>query len=116
MPYDPLPAYAELERRYDGAIPPPLRLVARLGSARAVRSLQAEGQAAFFTAMARGQLRAIRLRRADGSFYAAMLADLALYRRERRRWRRIARLLARPLPVVAPDGQRRRFPPSFADG
>lgn len=95
MVHNPLPATAELERRYDGAVPPPLRLAARLGSARAVRRLQAEGQAAFFTAMARGQLRAIRLRRADGSFYPALLADLALYRRERRRWRRIARLFAR---------------------
>jgi hypothetical protein len=95
MAYDPLPAYAELERRYDGPVPPQLRLVARLGSARDLRRLEAEGQAAFFTAMARGQLRAIRLRRADGSFYPALLADLALYRRERRRWRRIARLFAR---------------------
>ena len=95
MAHDPLPVHAELERRYDGPIPPPLRLVARLGSVRALRRLEAEGQSAFFTAMARGQLRAIRLRRADGSFYPALLADLALYRRERRRWRRIARLFAR---------------------
>ena len=95
MRHDPLAETAELERRYDGPVPPPLRLAARLGSARAARRLQAEGQAAFFTAMIRGQLRAIRLRRADGSFYPALLADLALYRRERRRWRRIARLFAR---------------------
>jgi hypothetical protein len=116
MAHDPLAACAELERRYDGPVPPPLRLVARLGSAGAVRRLQAEGQAAFFTAMARGQLRAIRLRRADGSFYQAMLADLALYRRERRRWRRIARRLAGPSGPAASDGQRTRFPPSFGDG
>jgi hypothetical protein len=88
--YDPLPAYDALECRYDGHIPQHLRLAARLGSAASVRMLHAEGQAAFFTAMARGQLRAIRRRRADGSFYPSMLADLALYRRERRRWRRIA--------------------------
>jgi hypothetical protein len=103
MRHDPLPATAALERRYDGPIPPPLRLIAQLGSARAVRRLRAEGQAAFFTAMARGQLRAIRLRRADGSFYPALLADLALYRRERRRWRRIARLLARRDAEAAPS-------------
>jgi hypothetical protein len=92
---DPLPLLAELERRYDGPVPAPLRRVARLGSAGAARRLAAEGQAAFFAAMVRGQLRAIRLRRADGSFYPALLDDLALYRRERRRWRRIGRLLAK---------------------
>jgi len=46
--------------------------------------------------MVRGQLRAIRARRADGSFYPKMLADLALYRRQHRRWRRLARRLADP--------------------
>jgi hypothetical protein len=88
--YNPLPALDALERCYDSAIPPHLRLAARLGSSAAVRMLHAEGQAAFFAALARGQLAAIRARRADGSFYPAMLADLALYRRERRRWRRLA--------------------------
>jgi hypothetical protein len=97
--HDPLPATAELERRYDGPVPPLLRRVARLGSARAARRLEAEGQAAFFTALARGQIRAIRLRRADGSFDPALLADLALYRRERRRWRRIAGLFARAAEI-----------------
>ena len=93
MRHDPLPDLDALERCYDGTIPQSLRLAARLGSAAAVRRLHAEGQAAFFTAMARGQLAAIRARRADGSFYPALLDDLALYRRERRRWRRLA---ARP--------------------
>lgn len=93
-PHDPRRALAELERRFDGPVPPALKLVARHGTLRAVRLLQARGQEAFFAAMIRGQLRAIRARRQDGSFYPAMLKDLALYRRQRRRWRRIARRLA----------------------
>ena len=92
---DELAALALLERRFDGPIPRPLRLMARHGSAMAVHILQAEGQAAFFRAMVQGQLRAIRLRRADGSFYPEMLADLALYRRQWRRWRRMLKRLGR---------------------
>jgi hypothetical protein len=42
VPHDPLAALAELERRYDGPIPERLRLIALLGSARAVQRLQAE--------------------------------------------------------------------------
>lgn len=87
---EPLAALATLERRYDGPIPEPLRQAARLGGAAALRRLEAVGQAAFFKAMVLGQLRAIRRRRADGSFYPALVADLALYRREWRRWRRLA--------------------------
>lgn len=112
MPDDPLAALNALERRYDGTIPPSLRLAARLGSADAVRILHAEGQAAFFAAMVRGQLRAIRSRRADGSFYPSLLNDLALYRRQRRRWRRIARLLTQG----AADGQAASFASSSGHG
>ncbi|HXQ51133.1 MAG TPA: hypothetical protein VN802_08580 [Stellaceae bacterium] len=94
MLHDPLSALAELERRYDGPIPEPLRLVARLGSPSAARRLHAEAKAAFFAALAKGQIRAIRRRRGAGSLYPALFDDLALYRRERRHWRRAARLLA----------------------
>jgi hypothetical protein len=90
LPDDPLAALGRLERRYDGAIPENLRLIARHGSADIVRRLHAEAQACFFAAMVRRQTQAIRQRRADGSFYAAMIADLAYYRRERRRWRLLA--------------------------
>ena len=93
-PHDPRRTLAELERRFDGPIPPALKLIARHGSLRAVRLLQARGQAAFFASMVRGQLRAIRARRQEGSFYPAMLKDLTLYRRQYRRWRRLARRLA----------------------
>ncbi|HUB97191.1 MAG TPA: hypothetical protein VL993_14815 [Stellaceae bacterium] len=86
FPFDPLAALAELERRYDGAIPDPARRVARLGSPGAVIARQAQGQQRFFAALARSQLVAIRRRRGD----AALVADLALYRRQWRRWRRVA--------------------------
>jgi hypothetical protein len=90
---DPLDAIAELERRFDGPIPEPVRLLARLGSEAAVQLLQAEGQAAFFKAMVTGQIRAIRRRRAEGSEYPAMAGDLALYRTQLRHWRGLAREL-----------------------
>lgn len=89
-----LDALAELERRFNGPIPEPLRLAARLGSPERVEFLRAEGQAAFFRAMTLGQVAILRRRRADGSAYPALLEDLALYRRQWRRWRRRARTLA----------------------
>ena len=92
MPDDPLAALGHIERCYDGPIAERLLLLARHGSGRAVRRLQASAQARFFAEMARRQVHAIRQRRADGSVYAAMIEDLAYYRRERQRWRRIARL------------------------
>jgi hypothetical protein len=101
LPHDPLPALAELERRYDGAIPETARRVALLGSAGALAARQAAGQFRFFAALAQGQLRAIRLRRADGSFYPTLLSDLALYRREMRRWRRLQNEAVRPPSTVS---------------
>jgi hypothetical protein len=87
--HDPLRALAALERRYDGAIPEMARRVALAGSENAVIARQAAGQAGFFASLALSQLRAIRKRRADGSLYPGLLADLALYRSERTRWRRL---------------------------
>jgi hypothetical protein len=40
--------------------------------------------------MARGQIRAIRRRHADNSFYPALAEDLAFYLRHWRAWRRVA--------------------------
>jgi hypothetical protein len=86
---DRLQALAELERRYDGALPFLARRAVLAGSATAVMALHAEGQERFFAGLARLQLRAIRLRRADGNLHAGLISDLALYRRERARWRRL---------------------------
>lgn len=89
----------DLHQLYDGAIPRHARDVARLGSSLLVELIKAEGQARFFRSMILGpfgrgreggQLNAIRLRKADGSYYPAMAADLTLYFREWRRWRRTA--------------------------
>jgi len=85
-----LAALAELERRFNGPIPEPLRRAAQLGSPERVALLQAEGQRAFFRSMLRGQVAIIRQRRLDGSFYSALLADLVLYRQGWRRWHAIA--------------------------
>ena len=86
-----LDTLVEFERSHDGPVPEPLRRAARLGAFAPL--LEASGQAAFFAVMARGQLAAIRCRRADGTAYPALLADLGLYRREWRRWRqRLVRL------------------------
>lgn len=90
---DTLGMLAELERRYDGPIPEPELALARHGSQQAVLWLHALGQAAFFRRLIEGQIRAIRQRRRDGSFYPALLSDLALYRREWRQWQRRRRTL-----------------------
>lgn len=77
---------ADLERRYDGPIPAPLRQVARLGSVEAVELLYAEHQAAFYRDMVLGQIAIIRRRRAAGSWYPSLHDDLRFYRAGWHRW------------------------------
>jgi len=96
---DPLAALAELERRFNGPIPEPLRLAAQLGSAELCRLRQAEAQAAFLKALLRGQVRLIRRRRAEGSFHPLLLDDLRLYRRRWRHWHRRAVALQAAMPA-----------------
>lgn len=88
--HDFLASIDDLERRHDGPLAGVARLLARAGSAAALRQLEATGQATFFRHMARRQIALIRARRRDGSFYPALIRDLALYRREARRWRALA--------------------------
>ena len=90
---DALAALAELERRYDGPIPEPARRAVLAGSAREAERHAAAAEARFFAGRVRNQVRAIRLRRAAGCRVPDLLADLALYRREWRRWHARARRL-----------------------
>ncbi len=90
MPHLPI-----LEQTFNGPIPPAALAVARHGSPEMVALIQADGQRAFFAGMVRGQVRAIRGRRADGSFYPALIDDLAMYRRQFRGWNRLAHALRR---------------------
>jgi hypothetical protein len=99
---DALARIAELERRHDGPPPPNERLVALAGGDVRHAYLQAVAESVFFSAMIRGQLRTVRSRRADGSFYPALRSDLALYRRQRRAWRRIALSCEAALAETAP--------------
>src|SRR6185437_773396 len=84
---DPLAALGELERRYNGPVPEPLRQAAQLGSADLARLRHAEAEAAFLKTLLLDQLRLIRRRRAAGSIHPSLLADLRLYRRRWRHWR-----------------------------
>ncbi|MDE2229437.1 MAG: hypothetical protein KGL11_10410 [Alphaproteobacteria bacterium] len=86
-----LAALAAVERRSDGKLPDAACRAARFGGWVQLRRLECVGQAAFFRRMARGQIVAIRARRGDGSFYPALVDDLAFYRREARRWAALAR-------------------------
>jgi hypothetical protein len=80
----------------DGIIAEPLRrLIATGGTSEMLALTDATGQLAFFDSMARGQVRAIRARRTDGTLPPHMLSDLRLYLRERRKWHRIAADLRR---------------------
>ena len=88
-----LAALSDLERRFDGPIPEPLRRTTLLGHSLASLRLLAEAQVCFFACLVRGQIATIRQRRRDGSFYQRLMADLAFYRERRRLWRReLARL------------------------
>lgn len=80
----------ELELRFNGPVPEPLRRAARYGSAMRLAVLEAEGQSAFFRAMTFGQIEIIRRRRREGSFYPTLLTDLGLYRERWRYWRQTA--------------------------
>jgi hypothetical protein len=94
-----LDALAALERRYDGPLPQPVKLIAIHGSAARWSLIEAASEAEFFSALIRGQLRAVRLLRRRGPVPAALYADLRLYRRRRQWWRReIARLSAADAP------------------
>jgi hypothetical protein len=90
-----LAALSDLERRFDGPIPEPLRQATLLGHSLLPLRLLAKAQVCFFATLVRGQIAAIRQRRRDGSFYEQLVADLAFYRGRRRVWRRELRRLHR---------------------
>ena len=85
---------AALEGVYDGPIPEAALAAARLDRRGALLLMRARAEAAFFGGMVRGQLRALKQRTGDGSYYPALLDDLRLYRRHHRAWRRLAAQLA----------------------
>lgn len=86
-----LEAFAELERRFNGPIPEMDQMIARHGSRRMVEILHAQAQAMFFREMATRQIKAIRMRRKDDSYYPSMTKDLMYYIAEWRKWKARAR-------------------------
>jgi hypothetical protein len=64
-----------------------------------VALMRAHGETAFFRSMIIGQLKTIRMRRADGTYYPALLTDLQFYRQQFRSWNRIAAELGRAVGV-----------------
>ena len=83
-----LVALAVLERCYDGPIPEPLRRRALAGGSDSSGLMEAEGQADFFAGLVRSQIAAIRVSSGEKTAWQRLHADLALYRRRRRWWRR----------------------------
>lgn len=79
-----------LEQIYDGPIPGCVLTVLRFGSHEMVALVRARGELAFFRSMVRGHIKIIRSRRADGSFYPALIDDLQLYRQHFRKWHQCA--------------------------
>ena len=90
---DPISRLSELEQRFDGVIPPDLLAIAQIGSPEMAALLQAIGNTEFYRNLTLRQIEAIKARKADGSFYSAMLADLRFYRRYHRAHRRHLRTL-----------------------
>jgi hypothetical protein len=91
-----------IHQTFDGIIPQAVLDVARHGSLEMVALIRPRGEVAFFRSMVRGQVKTIRVRRADGSFYPALLSDLACYRRQFRAWNKIARELHAKVFPAAP--------------
>ena len=85
---DPLQRINELERRYDRAVPPDLLAIASIGSPELVAVMQQIATVEFYKNLTIRQIEAIRARRADGSYYSSMIADLKFYRRYHRAHRR----------------------------
>ena len=83
----PAAARIPLEARYDGVLPPQLERARRYGTLWAANLARAEAEVAFFRRMTHAQLRAMRRRRRDGTFYPDMRKDLAFYRAAAWRWR-----------------------------
>src|SRR6266851_7123069 len=90
-------ALADLCQLYDGPIPPAVLAVARYGSPEMVLLMRARGEAAFFRSMILGQVKTIRARRADGTFYPALFTDLRWYRHQFRGWNRIVAQMRRAI-------------------
>src|SRR6266851_6313572 len=90
-------ALADLCQLYDGPIPPVILAIARYGSSEMVLLVRARGQTAFFRSMILGQVKTIRARRADGTFYPALLTDLRWYRHQFRSWNRIVAQMHRAI-------------------
>jgi hypothetical protein len=92
-------ALTEFHNLYDGPIPPAVLTAARFGSREMIILIRARGETAFFRSMTIGQLKTIRMRRADGTYYPALLTDLQFYRRQFRGWNRIAAEMGRAVGV-----------------
>ena len=86
-----------LEELYDHGIPAAALAVARFGSPEMVALMRARGETAFFRSMILGQVKTIRARRAEGTFYPALLTDLRWYRHQFRGWNRIAAQMRRAI-------------------
>jgi hypothetical protein len=79
-------ALTDIENRYDGSIPPHVLACRNFGGSQnefalvgaSIRLVGCKG-------WVRGQIKIIRARRVDGSFYPALIEDLQIYRRM---WRR----------------------------
>jgi hypothetical protein len=103
-----LSALDDLESRYDGPIPPPLRAAARAGSGVAAARIETAGETRFLAGLIARQLIAIRESRRAGRPVRMLTDDLDLYRRERRRLRDASGAAVAPRAGrVDPRGARR---------
>jgi hypothetical protein len=91
-----------IHQQFDGIIPAAVLAVAKHGTPEMVALIRASGEIAFFRSMVRGQIKTIRARRADGSYYPALIEDLQLYARQFRAWNRLTVELRRKIAAKAP--------------
>jgi hypothetical protein len=91
-----------LHQTFDGIIPAAVLAVAKHGTPEMVALVCANGEIAFAASMVRGQIKTIRARRVDGSYYPALINDLQLYRRQFRAWNKLAHDLRREIAGETP--------------
>jgi hypothetical protein len=96
----------DLHQQYDGVIPSALLAAVKHGGHAFAELAGALSQLIFLRKMAQAQIKAIRARRANGTFYPAMVSDLLLYRDQHRAWVRHATAIRQEIAGTVPATRR----------
>jgi hypothetical protein len=88
---------ADSEHQFNGPISPVALATAHLDFIRIIAFIRTRSEVAFFRSMVLGQLKTIRMRRADGTIYSALMTDLQFYHQQFRNSNRLAAEMCRAI-------------------